>query len=391
MSKYSVRITISFSFFLSILYIFGVPGIVKTPTSKICRLIHGTSFALFHLGVLYIVVLYSAEACFICEDFHCATTTISRIVWRILILTSYDIFCFKNLRIRSTLKELNRLRNVYSSVKRKCDNMITISMWTLIVFCLIIMVNIFVLLETTDAADVFFSDMLLKSNPQVVLPIKVILVIFFFITTKMLVVFAQSVLTLMYVSVSYFCSQLIKECRNKFASGPIHEQSVTDFMRSYAKVHNFVLRVEESFSWQILFLSVSNFIELFQLFSGILGLRRTSPIYNVENFASSFLSSISFFAIAVFASRVDTEYSVLRRVSKMAAFTLSLSKDTRSLGGLLSKFEKSRERLTLTACGLFRFTRSFLLTSSGAVLTYNLLILQIRANKPTGSVEVTGP
>lgn len=255
--------------------------------------------------------------------------------------------------------------------------MITISMWTLFVFCLILVVNFFVLLSSTNAVGYFFSDTLLKSYPDVVFPIKVLIATIFFISTKLLILFSHAALTIMYASVSYFCSQLIKECGNHLQSESVHGQCVANFMRSYGRVHTFVLRIEESLSFQILFLSASNFFELFSLFSRILGFTPVRQIYQVGNFVSSFLSSLSFLVIAVFASRVDTQDGVLRRVSKMAAFNLSLSKNTQPCGELLTRFMESRERLTLTAFGLFQFTRSFLLGSSGVLLTYNLLIVQI--------------
>ncbi|KAG8187385.1 hypothetical protein JTE90_016931 [Oedothorax gibbosus] len=169
---------------------------------------------------------------------------------------------------------------------------------------------------------------------------------------------------------------MIKECGNIFVQKLTDEQSVAEFVKNYARIHRLVHKIEGSFSWQILFLTMSNFIELFQLFSVFLGFSVNQFVYKVELVASC-LSSFSFFSIAIFASQVDSQDKVLRRATKEASFNLRVYEETRARGELLVKFMKSKEALSLSACGMFQLNRSVLFTSFGVLLTYNLLILQL--------------
>ncbi|KAG8187383.1 hypothetical protein JTE90_016929 [Oedothorax gibbosus] len=219
--------------------------------------------------------------------------------------------------------------------------------------------------------------MILKFNLEAEYAIKLVATSGLFLVNKFFIVLAQVLLTLMYVVISYFLSQSIRECANSIELKLTNRKSIADFMKNYDRIHRLVHKFEKSFSWQVLFLVTSNFIELFKLFSEFFGFNVSQYVYKVDIIISSSLSSLSFFSIAIFASEVDSQDRDLRRVTKEVSFNLSVVEETRASGELLAKFMKSKEGLTLSACGLFQFTKSFLLASFGVLLTYNLLILQV--------------
>ncbi|KAG8187384.1 hypothetical protein JTE90_016930 [Oedothorax gibbosus] len=155
--------------------------------------------------------------------------------------------------------------------------------------------------------------MMLKFNLEAKYAIKLVAATGFFLVNKNFIVLAQVLLTLMYVVISYFLSQVIRECGNNIELKLTDRKSVAHFMKNYTRIHTLVHKFEKSFSWQVLFLVISNFIELFPLFSEFLGFNVSQHVYKIEMITSSSLSSLSLFSIVIFASQVDSQDRDLRR------------------------------------------------------------------------------
>ncbi|GBM97997.1 hypothetical protein AVEN_98533-1 [Araneus ventricosus] len=155
---------------------------------------------------------------------------------------------------------------------------------------------------------------------------------------------------------------------------------VKRYVREYSALHELACLIESALSLQIFWIMASHFTVVFSILSKILGFYGYSdPAYNLENSAFTAFQGPSFFVIIFFASKVNSADEKLRRGAKSVAFQLSLKREHKECSELLDRFIQSKERIVLTAWGVFHFTRSFLFTSAGVLISYNLLILQLNA------------
>ncbi|GIY58700.1 uncharacterized protein CDAR_416071 [Caerostris darwini] len=141
--------------------------------------------------------------------------------------------------------------------------------------------------------------------------------------------------------------------------------------------------MESTLSLQVFWLMMSHFIVTFSMLSKFLGFFYIDGvIFNLEKTLSDPFKCVSFFSIIYFGSKVREADEEMRDTAKDVAFALSLSKETEEISKILFRFIESKRPLVLTAWGVFQFSKGFLFTSAGVLITYNLLILQM--NTPSG-------
>ncbi|GBN76444.1 hypothetical protein AVEN_170553-1 [Araneus ventricosus] len=126
----------------------------------------------------------------------------------------------------------------------------------------------------------------------------------------------------------------------------------------------------------MLFLCSANFSDVFAIFSFALGFsKHLNALLTLNGIVFGTLNFVAFFATSYFAAEVSREDSMIRKRMKSVAFNLSVSKDTK--GHLLRRFIQSKTGIVLTAVGVMNFSRGFLLTYAGVLVTYNLLMVQL--------------
>ncbi|GBM61919.1 hypothetical protein AVEN_69575-1 [Araneus ventricosus] len=131
-------------------------------------------------------------------------------------------------------------------------------------------------------------------------------------------------------------------------------------------------------SLQILFLCCANFSDIFAVVSYALGFSDYPDalvILSVMVFGT--LNFVSFFATSYFAAEVSREDEKIRKRIKTVAFNSSVKKDNKVQGDLLQSFLQSKAEIVLSAGGVMNFSRGFLLTSAGVLISYNLLLIQL--------------
>ncbi|GBM71517.1 hypothetical protein AVEN_266882-1 [Araneus ventricosus] len=128
----------------------------------------------------------------------------------------------------------------------------------------------------------------------------------------------------------------------------------------------------------MLFLCSANFSDVFAIFSFALGFSKNlNALLTLNGIVFGTLNFVAFFATSHFAAAVSREDSMIRKRMKSVAFNLSVTKDTKGQGELLRRFIQSKTEIVLTAGGVMNFSRGFLLTSAGVLITYNLLLVQL--------------
>ncbi|GBM61922.1 hypothetical protein AVEN_69577-1 [Araneus ventricosus] len=131
-------------------------------------------------------------------------------------------------------------------------------------------------------------------------------------------------------------------------------------------------------SLNILFLCCANFSNLFVIVSLILGFNKyPNAGLTLNRIVFGMLSFVAFFAVSYCASEVSREDEKIRKRMKSVVFNLSVKKDTKKQGDLLQRFLQSKAEIVLSAGGVMNFSRGFLLTSSGVLISYNLLLVQL--------------
>ncbi|GBO17162.1 hypothetical protein AVEN_275268-1 [Araneus ventricosus] len=131
-------------------------------------------------------------------------------------------------------------------------------------------------------------------------------------------------------------------------------------------------------SFQVYCLCSSNFADIFTALLTVLGFYpHGDKFYVALKVISVVLNFTSFFAIAAFALGVSQENEKVRRKLEEIAFVLCATDETKKQGELFYRFIKLKKKLILSAWGVFSFSIGFLLTSTGVLITYNLLLLQL--------------
>lgn len=208
---------------------------------------------------------------------------------------------------------------------------------------------------------------------------KVAIVVVFFALARMFVIALPLLTTLFYTN---FCSDLtriIKKCDGllDYLSRRKTKKCLMTFMKDYSRLHHLAMLSESALSTQVLRLVASHFVMVFIQFSKLFRFHPYSASIYIENAMYPFFQTVSFFAIVYFASEIHRQDGVLRANAEDLAFRLWLSKSTQKRGTLLRQFIRSKQRIVFTACGMFHFHRSILLSCLGILFSYNLLILQL--------------
>lgn len=121
----------------------------------------------------------------------------------------------------------------------------------------------------------------------------------------------------------------------------------------------------------------SNFFELFMQFSLLFETYTYSLTSMLRSSVFPVIEGVSYFAIFYFASKVQQKDTKLRNRVKDIAFRLQLSELNKSYGYIFTEFIYSRRIIIFTACGMFDLSKRVLLASTGILISFNLLILQL--------------
>ncbi|GBN76441.1 hypothetical protein AVEN_170550-1 [Araneus ventricosus] len=128
----------------------------------------------------------------------------------------------------------------------------------------------------------------------------------------------------------------------------------------------------------MLFLCSANFSNVFAIFSFALGFSKSpNALLTLSGIVFGTLNFAAFFGTSYSAAEVSREDERIRKRIKSVAFNRYVQKDTKEQGDLLQRFVQSKAEIVLSAGGVMNFSRAFLLTSTGVLITYNLLLVQL--------------
>ncbi|KAG8177794.1 hypothetical protein JTE90_017655 [Oedothorax gibbosus] len=376
-----------------ILYTWGIPG-MQPGDNRSIHAIHTVSVLVMFANHLYTFVLYS-HYLGLCSKFQCSKVVISLIMWRLFAVANWYSVFVKRREVRELLASSRNLDKRYKAKIDKNKLIVNVLMVGILAVLFYLLIMILVILWNDPAtASSRFDEMTFRArkntsqdssssqSDQVETPFtshhsfKVAAT--FLVTSTTLLVKALSVfLTVFYTTWCHSLSQVLAQCGDRLEHHSDRERAVLQFLVDYDAIHDMCLLTESALSMQVFWLSSSHFVMVFIQFSKILGFYTYSNSIFVENTVLAALQCVSFFAVTYFASEVHKQDKVLREIASDLGFRIRLSKGSRDFGDLLEQFLQSKEVVIFSALGIFDFTKGFLLSSTGVLISYNLLILQL--------------
>lgn len=367
-------------FFRTVLFIIGIPGIPKFKKRKSFDVLRVAFIVLFHLGITYVLILYTYDL-EQCVDFQCKKFLLSRIVWRVCILITYHMLRWKKNRTQKVISEFLKVGHQHYSIMQTHASIVNVATTSFLVICLITSAVVFGLFTKYHSiTNLFFLELTFNSHISCDFNLKLIIVFCYFVITRLLVVAVCILTTISHVTFNISLGRFISECKMKLNHSIDSRNWVSYFVRDYNAIHSLAMSAESAFSAAVFWLWSSHFVEIFASFSNLLGFHSSvNPVYIVERIVITSLNLAALFSVPYFASEVCREDEKLRKRARETSFFLRMSKETEieKSGEFLTRFMKSKEKIMFSALGAFYFTRTFLLTSAGVLITYNLLVLQL--------------
>ncbi|KAG8199643.1 hypothetical protein JTE90_009474 [Oedothorax gibbosus] len=154
----------------------------------------------------------------------------------------------------------------------------------------------------------------------------------------------------------------------------------SDMLREYLSIIKSIRYLKETLSVPLTLVLINNFFALYTTLSHYLQLT-TEPndtARTVEVSVNALICLTNFICLTLMSSRIPEELSEVKTIvgELIQKHKLKIKQKDEVLF-LLNRIEKS-EIIHLTACGLMDFERSFILSALGNVLTYGLLVFNLK-------------
>lgn len=157
------------------------------------------------------------------------------------------------------------------------------------------------------------------------------------------------------------------------------ENRIKYFIGIYVNIHNFAKAIESAVSVSMLFLTCYQYSLLYIVLSELYDNKpETDAIFRIEKWVR-YLQILLFLTLVVIASEVHEKDVALRAAVKDVAF--QISQKNPKISDILVKFMNSKQKLSFSAWGMFRFTRGIYASSIGVLITYGLLLIQLNKSE----------
>lgn len=363
-----------------LMYILGVPLIKFGSKQNYFVITHFTSVSIIIALLISTSIIHIREIKNTKNDLLSLKISISTVVYQLCIASNWFLYHFRRNRVQNLMKNIDNLQK-YNQGKKYRFAMNTIAILILLSCVVIIGITLKSLCTDSDSRNQFFERITLGFNPLVDPVFQTVAVSIYIVLIRIFFQVIPLLVSVFYASWSYSLSVMVKNTIVNLKSSVCDtnlRNGVTSFVCSYQKIHQLVVLTEQAMSTQVFFVIASQFTLTFSYLAICLGMYiERNPVFYFEHNAFNSLQSLLFFTIAVLASKVKEEDEGVRIKVKEMALQLSFSKDTLDYGNTLFRFIDSKAPLVLTAWGIFKFTKSFLFQSVGALITYNLLLLQL--------------
>lgn len=369
-----------YNFFRKLLYVLGTPGIKFRYENKFLVIMHTFSFTVMLALSVLMLVIHAVTAYKCNSEFVCLKKSAIMIVYQLCLVSIWCTFHLNKFYMQNLMKHI-QICEKRREMKNYRFIMNTTTFLALLGYVIIIGKAIQSLCNDSNLRNHWFKDITLGLIPNIGYLYEISVVATYIVMTRIYFKLMPILLSVFYALWSFYLSLMVKSCQQRLSASLCDSNLrnvVMQFIINYQKIYQLVILTEQALSAQVFWIITEQFIQTFFSLSQFLGFSKGfDSVFVAENTAFHCLQTISFFTITVLASKVKENDEAFRIEVRELAFQLSLSKETHEFGKTLIRFIDSKPPLVLTAWGIFRFTKSFLFTSVGTLITYNLLLLQI--------------
>ncbi|KAG8199639.1 hypothetical protein JTE90_009470 [Oedothorax gibbosus] len=153
-----------------------------------------------------------------------------------------------------------------------------------------------------------------------------------------------------------------------------------DMLRKYLSIIKSIRYLKETLSVPLALVLINNFFGLYTTLSYFLQLESQAidKARIAEVSVNALICLTNFICLTLMSSRIPEELSEVKTIAGVLIQKHKIkTKQKDEVLFLLNRIEKS-EIIHLTACGFVEFERSFILSAIGIVLTYGLLVFNLK-------------
>lgn len=329
----------------------------------------------FHTVGIYVMTIHAIE--FRNTDISVRKKIhIVLIMWNLFSFIMWYSMIFNRASVRKMFSEYKSFETYFKDCSPRWYKIIINAMTSsiLLIYLISIVAFIIYLLMNDDFKIVIFKDF---QDIGTNIHIKKMLIFFYLVSSRTVFTFFPSVVMVFHISLMAHLILTISYCKKEMQNKT--EKSLESFMKKYSRVHRMATTFESAVSLETLFLTFYQYSLMYFLISNLFGFGMNfndilTEIFHVLHCIQPFL----YIAMLLAASEVNNQDNLLRTAVKNWVFRLSIHHTTSGNSDMLSKFMYSKPVITFTAWKMFSFTRTFIVTSTGALLTYSLLVMQLR-------------
>lgn len=309
----------------------------------------------------------------ICYNFTCKKYVVMFVFWSFCTIFLWYAVVLKRRQVMKMFDFYHSFQRSYNTVFHKLRMILNFTTITCFIAFIGNVVYVTSLVVTdNDLVNKFYDSLRLL---QADLFVKKVILMLYIPFTRIVILLIPCMSCLFHIALFSSVLHAINLCKNR-AMSVNNKKKVNSFLKMYTKIHEFSASVDSAVSLELLILSS---YQCSLIYTKISNLIHSIPLDAVARTQNLFMYlQISLFVVAVFlASEIHNSDVSLKLRMRDVAFQLSLNPENSSCADLLLRFLDSKPVITFTAWKMFNFTRTFFLTSVGALLTYSLLIAQI--------------
>lgn len=333
---------------------------------------------LLHFLVAFRLKIHVGEAS-TCDSSNCKKNRMMLALWTVCILCNWYSFVFNGTSVRKLFKDFVIFCNCYRAVLKRSFVVLNVTIFLFIFVLVAYLAAIMTIFVADDDITREWYEYI--KILDVGISTKRMFVFLYVASSKVLFMLFPGMVSLLHITLFTSLNRALALCDRQIKRLTAGKR-VESFIRTYANIHKMAATIESAISLEILFATSYQFSMLYRAISNFFEAETAEDAIMIVETKIQYIHPILYIATILVAADIDARDMRLRKQIKNAAFNMSFLKENLIHSDLLSKFVDSTEAISFSAWGMFKFNRTFLVTSAGVLLTYSILIMQL----PTSEV-----
>lgn len=328
-----------------------------------------------HIATLCLMAIYINDLKN-CHSVYCKKVNIA---FNLLAITIIGVWCsiiHRRNEVYNMLKEYKIFQQRFKMLFHKFRIIINATTAVFIVCCIIYIIICMKYFITNGSltkwwiykigvSSVMSSDFLVEQ----------IFLFFYMVSTRTVYIFYPGILALYHISLFSSLSIMLS-----YVNDSVHSMKVCTstekFINFYETIHNMATSIESALSLELLFLTLFQYTLVYTVVSDFYE-QETDILMYIEKMSFRNIPVLFFIVMVFYESEVNYQDIRLRKNVRGLVFRMTTVENNAKCADVLSRFMDSKDEIAFSAWGMFRFTRTFILTSLSVLITYSILILQL--------------